>query len=160
MVKHLAYNAGDWVQSLGQEDTLEKEMATHSSTVAWKIPWMEEPGRLQSMGSQRVGHNWATSLSLFTIHHFYYLWSFMPLVSSVPAFATPKVRLDPKRKSVLNTLPTSVPSSWCTISKGAFVIPPILCMRHKCVIISSNHHSHKFALFFWTLTRILNLVSS
>ena len=42
-----------WVQSLGQEDPLEKEMATHSSTLAWKIPWMEEPGRLQSMGSQR-----------------------------------------------------------------------------------------------------------
>ena len=45
------------VQSLGQEDPLEKEMATYSSTLAWKIPWMEEPGRLQSMGSQRVGHD-------------------------------------------------------------------------------------------------------
>ena len=45
------------VQSLGWEDTLEKEMATHSSILAWKIPWTEEPGRLQSMGSQRVGHN-------------------------------------------------------------------------------------------------------
>ena len=48
------------VQSLGQEDTLEKEMATHSSSLAWKIPWTKEPGRLQFMGSQRVGHNWAT----------------------------------------------------------------------------------------------------
>ena len=46
-----------WVRSLGQEDPLEKEMATHSSTVAWKISWTEEPGRLQYMGSQRVGHN-------------------------------------------------------------------------------------------------------
>ena len=45
------------IQSLGQEDTLEKEMATHSSILAWKIPWMEEPGRLQSMGLQRVGHD-------------------------------------------------------------------------------------------------------
>ena len=45
------------VRSLGWEDPLEKEMATHSSTPAWKIPWTEEPGRLQSMGSQRVGHN-------------------------------------------------------------------------------------------------------
>ena len=45
------------VRSLGQEDPLEKEMATHSSILAWKIPWREEPGRLQSMGSQRVGHN-------------------------------------------------------------------------------------------------------
>ena len=45
------------VQSLGQEDPLEKEMAVHSSTIAWKIPWTEEPGRLQSVGSQRVGHD-------------------------------------------------------------------------------------------------------
>ena len=45
------------VRSLGQEDPLEKAMATHSSTLAWKIPWTEEPGRLQSMGLQRVGHN-------------------------------------------------------------------------------------------------------
>ena len=49
--------AGDWVQSLGQEDPLDKEMATHSSTLAWKIPWREEPGGLQSMGSQRVGRD-------------------------------------------------------------------------------------------------------
>ena len=46
-----------WVQSLGQEDPLEKEMATHSNILAWRIPWTEEPGRLQSMGSQRVGHD-------------------------------------------------------------------------------------------------------
>ena len=46
-----------WVQSLCQEDSLEKEMATCSSILAWKIPWMEEPGRLQSMGLQRVGHD-------------------------------------------------------------------------------------------------------
>ena len=50
------------VRFLGREDPLEKEMATHSSTLAWKIPWSEKPGRLQSMGSQRVGHDWATSL--------------------------------------------------------------------------------------------------
>ena len=52
-----------WVRSLGQEDPLEKEMALHSSTVAWKITWTEEPCRLQSMGLQRVGHDWAISLS-------------------------------------------------------------------------------------------------
>ena len=46
-----------WVQSLGQEDALEKKMATHSSILAWRIPWMEEPGGLQSMESQRFGHN-------------------------------------------------------------------------------------------------------
>ena len=51
------YNAGDHVQSLGWEDSLEKEMVTYSSTLAWKIPWTENPGRLQSMGSQRVRPN-------------------------------------------------------------------------------------------------------
>ena len=52
------------VRSLGQEDPLEKEMATHSSIHAWKVPWTEDPGGLQSMGWQTVRHNWATSLSL------------------------------------------------------------------------------------------------
>ena len=49
------------VQPLSQEDPLEKEIATHSSTPAWKIPWTEEPGGLQTMGSQRVVHDWATN---------------------------------------------------------------------------------------------------
>ena len=57
MVKRLPTMWETQVQSLGQEDLLEKEMATHSSILAWKIPWMEEPGGLQSMGSQRVGHD-------------------------------------------------------------------------------------------------------
>ena len=56
-VKCLPAMRETWVQSLGQEDPLEKEMATHSSTLAWKIPWMDKPGRLQSMGSQRVGRD-------------------------------------------------------------------------------------------------------
>ena len=56
-VKHLSTMRETQVQSLGWEDPLEKAMATHSSTTAWKIPWTEEPGRLQSMGSQRVGHD-------------------------------------------------------------------------------------------------------
>ena len=49
-----------WVLSMGQEDPLEKGIATRSSTLAWEIPWTEEPGRLQSMGSQRVRHDWET----------------------------------------------------------------------------------------------------
>ena len=57
VVKSLPAMRETWVQSLGQEDPLEKEIATHSSILVWKIPWIEEPGRLQSMGSQRVGHN-------------------------------------------------------------------------------------------------------
>ena len=56
-----------WVWSLVREDPLEKKMATHSSILAWRIPWTEEPSGLQSMGLQRVGHDWATSLSLFTL---------------------------------------------------------------------------------------------
>ena len=57
MVKRLPAVWETQVRSLGWEHPLEKEMATHSSTLAWKIPWTEEPGRLQSMGSQRVGHD-------------------------------------------------------------------------------------------------------
>ena len=64
MIKQLLAMRETRVQSLGREDPLEKEMATHSSTLVWKTPWTEEPGRLQSLGSQRVGHDWATSLSL------------------------------------------------------------------------------------------------
>ena len=62
MVKRLTTMQETQVQSLGQEDPLEKEMATHSSILAWRIPCIEEPGRLQSMGSQRVGHDWVISL--------------------------------------------------------------------------------------------------
>ena len=63
-MKRLPTMRETWVQSLGQEDLLEKETATHSSILAWKTPWMEEPDRLRSMGSQRVRHDSATSLSL------------------------------------------------------------------------------------------------
>ena len=63
-VKNLPATRETWVQSLGQEDPLKKEMATHSSILAWRIPWTEEPGGVQSMGSQRVGHDRATCTSL------------------------------------------------------------------------------------------------
>ena len=56
-LKYLPAMRETWVRSLGGEDTLEKEMATHSSILAWRILWTEEPGGLQSMGSQRVGHD-------------------------------------------------------------------------------------------------------
>ena len=57
MVKRLPAMWETWVRFLGLEDPLEKEMATHSSTLAWRIPWMEDPGGLQSVGLQRVGHD-------------------------------------------------------------------------------------------------------
>ena len=66
-VKRLPSMRETRVWSLDREDPLEKETATHSSTLAWKIPWMEEPGRLQSMGLQRVGHDRVTLFSLFYI---------------------------------------------------------------------------------------------
>ena len=85
MVRSLPAMQETWVRSLGQEDTLEKEMATHSSTVAWKIPWTEEPGRLQSMGSQ----SW-TRLSDFTFtFHFHALEKEMATHSSVLAWRIP-----------------------------------------------------------------------
>ena len=62
-LKRLPAMQETWVRSLSWEDPLEKEMATHSSILAWRIPWTEEPCGLQSTGSQRVGHDWATSLS-------------------------------------------------------------------------------------------------
>ena len=67
MVKRLSTMQETQVWSLGWEDPLEKAMAAHSSILAWKIPWTADPGRLPSMGSQRVGHDWATSLSTFTL---------------------------------------------------------------------------------------------
>ena len=63
MVKKLPAKQETWVRSLDGEDSLEKEMATHSNILAWRIPWTEEPGKLQSMESQRVRHN------LVTKHH-------------------------------------------------------------------------------------------
>ena len=83
--KESACSAGDWVGSLSWEDPLEKEMATHSSILAWKISWTEESGGLHSMGSQRVGHDWATNtnitrffISLQSSNKcFLYLWIFI-----------------------------------------------------------------------------------
>ena len=63
-----------WVWSLGREDPLEKEMVTHSSILAWRIPWTEEPGRLKSTGSQRVGHDWAMLYGYFTFYPFDGWW--------------------------------------------------------------------------------------
>ena len=72
VVKNLPANAGDietWVQSLGWEDPLEEGMATHSSILAWRIPWTEEPGRLRSIGSQRVEQSWSN------LAHTHIIWN-------------------------------------------------------------------------------------
>ena len=82
MVKRLPAMWETRVRSLGREDPREKAMAIHSSTLAWKIPWKEEPDRLQSMGSQRVGYNWATSLTHSLTHSRICL--FLPNLVSFP----------------------------------------------------------------------------
>ena len=74
-VKHLPTMRETRVWSQGREDPLEKEMAPHSSTLAWKIPWSEKPGRLQSMGWQRVGHDWATSLHFRGLYRAILIWA-------------------------------------------------------------------------------------
>ena len=68
LVKNLPAMWETWVWSQGWEDPLEKRTATHSNILAWRIPWTEEPGRLQSMGSQRVGHNWVTFAFTFSYY--------------------------------------------------------------------------------------------
>ena len=82
-LKRLPIMRETWVWSLGREDPLKKEMATHSSILAWRIPWMEEPGGLQSVGSQRVRHEWATSLSLSCLQ-------FSSVAQSCPTLCDPK----------------------------------------------------------------------
>ena len=69
MVKNPPAMPETWVCSLGWEDPLEEGTATHSSILAWRIPWTEEPGGLQSMGSQRIGHDWATKHSISISRH-------------------------------------------------------------------------------------------
>ena len=86
MVKRLPTMRETRVRSLGQEDLLEKEMAPHSSTLAWKIPWTEETGRLQSMGSQKVRHDRATSLLLLHLPFTFYPIVFALCGWSIRAF--------------------------------------------------------------------------
>ena len=83
-LKRLPAMRETWVRSLGWEDPLEKEMATHSSILAWRIPWTEEPGGLQSSGSQRVGQDRATSL--FTFFHMPYVFSYPHILTTHPSF--------------------------------------------------------------------------
>ena len=95
VVKHLPAMQETWVQSLGWEDPLEKEMAAHSSTLAWKIPWREEPGRLQSMRLQRVGHDWATSLTTSAI------FSSVQSLNRVQFFVTPWIAMATSCKELI-----------------------------------------------------------
>ena len=88
-----------WVRSLGGEDPLEKEMATHSSILAWRIPWTEEPGRLQSTGSQRVGHDWVSDTVKLENH-----------CSRSPSTCLLQVKMDFPGGPVVKTLPFPLPA--------------------------------------------------
>ena len=104
-VKHLPTVGETGVQSLSWEDLLKKEMATHSSILAWKTPWREEPGGLQSMGSQRVRHDWATSLSF--LNHLYRIvlqGLCLPLANYLVSFFTPGWSM---------AAPQDVPTTFC-----------------------------------------------
>ena len=94
------------VRSLGWEDPLEKEMEIHSSTLAWRIPWSEKPGRLQSMGSQRVGHNWVPSLHFNNGYYCFPLWAKDTLFTLFTPYGT--YLFHPKRNWLkLNSFPTA-----------------------------------------------------
>ena len=111
---------------LGQKDPLGKGMATHSSILAWRIPWTEEPGRLQSVGSQRVGHDWATNTTLL-------LLVVVQSLSCVQLFVTPWTAA---RQASLSTSPSpgacsnSCPlSQWCYPTISSPVVPFSSCLK-------------------------------
>ena len=99
MVKNLPAMQETWVQSLGQEDTLEKGMATHSSVLAWRIPWIEESGRLQSMGHKELDTakqlTLLLSFTLFIFTFFHYIYIYIYIEYSLPG------------GSVVNTMPAN-----------------------------------------------------
>ena len=109
-LKHLPAMQDIWVWSLGGEDPLEKEMATHSSILAWRIPQMEEPAGLQSMGSQRVRHNWVTSLT------FHLPWV---LIGMTDAEAEVSILRPPDAKSWLIGKDPDASEDWGQEEKGA-----------------------------------------
>ena len=121
-----------WVRSLGREDPLEEGMATHSSILAWRIPWTEEPGGLQSTGSKRVGHNWATSLSLsFQDTHSLTIqssWSVLKVYRKIKTFATLVPSLYSEGHSCLVFASFSWEPLFSTLSSYVFPHPQVL--RH------------------------------
>ena len=127
------------VRSLGWEDPLEKEMAIHSRTVAWKIPWTEEPGRLQPVGSQRVGRDWATSLSLSCTKRA------MGEVGGVLVQACLKGNLDKKIRAQLRILLS--PHTW------TYLFLP--SERHSCVFLPREATEDPQLPFFQTKRSVL-----
>ena len=110
------------IRSLGWEDALEQEMATHSSTLAWKIPWTEKPGRLQSIGSERLGHYWATEHTHTHTHIYHHMTSLLfsilpkPFSCSFLKAIAPKYHFRPKDlPQLLSTSGWKGTSSFCAL---------------------------------------------
>ena len=128
----------------------EKAMAPHSSTLAWKIPWTEEPGRVQSMGSQRVGHDWATSLSLFTFMHWRRKWQPTRVLAwRIPGTGEPGGLLSMESHRVGHywsdlaaaaaLITCSVPQAWILTPSPAHLHSPKLS---KASLLNETHPGH------------------
>ena len=142
----------DWFRAafIYSRALLKKAMAHHSSTLAWKIPWTEEPGRLQSMGSLRVGHDWATSLALFTFMHWRRKWQptpvFLPgesqglgsmvgcrLWGRTESDTTERLRSSSSSRALLVPLlrcDTSESSAWCSLY---YRVSPLYLVRKEII---------------------------
>ena len=123
-----------WVPSLGWEDLLEKEIAAHSSILAWKIPWTEKPGRLQAMGSQRVGHDWATSLSLSGLPTWYVPVALLLSLDSQKRLQTlpntANVLLQTKLPRLRTTVLTKLSNTWTSIKQRMFIMALFIKAKH------------------------------
>ena len=134
----------------------EKAMAPHSSTPAWKIPWMEEPGRLQSMGSLRVGHDWATSLSLFTFH-FHALEKKMATHSSVLAWRIPGTE-EPGGLPSMGS--HRIGHNWSDLAAAAAVkalVFPVVMYGFESWTIKKAEHRRIVAFELWCWRRLLRV---
>ena len=132
MVKNLPAKQEMWIRSLGQEDSLEKEMTTHSSTLAWEIPWTEESGRLQSIGLQRVGHDLACPTITITIVFSRLLRTSRQQVCSFPGVLARM--LDPMSQE--NALSQFTLACSCLVAK----LCPTLCDPMDCNLPGSSDH--------------------
>ena len=141
---------------------LEKAMAPHSSTLAWKLPWMEEPGRLQSMGSLRVGYDWATSLSLFTFMHWRRKWQPTPVLlpgesqwrgawwAAVYGVAQSQTWLKWLRSYVFYILSSNFFNNILSSFSMSFCLPEFPLAVIQYLFSSKSHDSKKISVSFLT----------